>query len=160
MCNASNCKAERADDRTRAAWAAELRPVGTIEAWLVDRAARSSLRVDRLADEADGVEASKTRATDADEAASLEKARVRLRREEAAAERDVHRALALLARGRKAGTWEGIATEAVVAPNPPRFEAVAAAASRPSTPCPPAERRIGNAQGDLPTALPIVHLRM
>lgn len=173
--------AEIPDDSRHAAWAAELRPVGPVEHWIVARAARLATRVDRLADQGDAVEASgivQARSGNDVEAAKLEVQRGRLRREEAAAERAVHQAIGLLARGRKAGTWVGVAEEIAVG----RVVELPTVVRKPE-PCdvldgevpvpqvevmipptrwqdPSMSWRISNPGGDLPAALPTVHLRM
>ena len=137
-----------------AAWSAELRPRGPVEAWLVARAARASTRVDRLADAADAIEA-----RDADDP-SLR----RLRRDEAA-ERCLHQSLALLARGRKQGLWASAveARPAAITAGAPRI--IESPDADELWPSPRAlasslVARIGNPAGDRPTALPTFHPRI
>ena len=141
------------DDRA-VAWAADLRPVGAVEGWLVARAARASARVDRLADRADAAEAG-----------GQQEDHDRLRRAEAAAEREVHRSLALLARGRKQGLWASAveARPAAITAGAPRI--IESPDADELWPSPRAlasslVARIGNPEGDRPTALPTFHPRI
>ena len=158
-----------------AAWSADLRPRCPVETWIVARAARSAARVDRLADAANALEA-----RDPDDP-SLP----RLRREEAAAERRVHQALALLSRGRSKSQplWsvDPDNSPAAIEPAKPAGGYIPAASppNRPTPAPPPREpgttsphvpripsprpsgfplyQRIGNPEGDLPISLSTSH---